>query len=301
MAESQRSFIGEGVISIGLRAGGPLYPVGQVKEFKLNITEDTKELKNYQGGGGLADQVSWITKVEATIEFMSVSNKNLAMALRGGASALAAETVTGEAQTVYAGGFTPLSGIAPTLVSVTVDPIVWAALAPKVLGDIVKPATGANFYRCTVAGTTDVAAPTWPTDGSTVSDGTVTWQDMGTMVLATGEFDTMSAGVYIPDTSTKIAASGTPVKVGYTKSIGTIIQGLIKPADEYRVFFSGTNFARAGKALSADLFRAKFSPAKDLSFIGTDFMGLTLTASVLKDDTRQGTDISAFCEIKSED
>ena len=62
--------------------------------------------------------------------------------------------------------------------------------------------------------------------------------------------------------------------------------------------FSGTNLARAGKPLAVDLFRVKFSPTKDLSFIGDDFSGLTLTASVLKDDTRQGTDISAFCEIK---
>lgn len=121
---------------------------------------------------------------------------------------------------------------------------------------------------------------------------------MGTMTLTTGEFQIKSAGIYIPEESTKIAASGTPVMIGYSKSAGTVIQTLIKAADEYRVVFAGTNFARAGKPLSVDLFRVKFSPTKDLSFIGDDFAGLTLTAAVLKDDTRQGVDISAFAEIR---
>lgn len=42
-----------------------------------------------------------------------------------------------------------------------------------------------HFYKCIVAGTTDATEPaTWPIDGSTVEDGTVTWQDMGLKVAA---------------------------------------------------------------------------------------------------------------------
>ncbi|MBF0137468.1 MAG: hypothetical protein HQL65_14620 [Magnetococcales bacterium] len=295
---SQWSLIGEGEIFIGLRTGGPLRAVGQVKEFKLEVSEETKELKNYQGGGGLADQVSWINKVEATFNFLSLSAKNLAMALRGGDTGLASGTVSNQSHTAYAGGFIPLDGIGPSSVTVTVDPPAWTATTASTVGEIVKPGTGTHFYRCSTAGTTGATEPTWPTDGGTVSDGTVTWTDMGAMVLTSTDFQVKSAGIFIPEGSAKIAATGTLVKVSYSKSAGTVIQALIKGADEYRVFFSGTNFARAGKPLSADMFRVKFSPAKDLSFIGDDFTGLTLTASVLKDDTRQGTDISAFVEIK---
>jgi hypothetical protein len=49
-----------------------------------------------------------------------------------------------------------------------------------VVGDVVVPATpNDHWYMATVAGTSAGTAPTWPTDGSTVTDGTVTWQDMG--------------------------------------------------------------------------------------------------------------------------
>lgn len=50
------------------------------------------------------------------------------------------------------------------------------------VGDKVFPATpNAHWYEATVAGTSATSAPIWPTDGSTVTDGGVTWQDMGTM------------------------------------------------------------------------------------------------------------------------
>lgn len=239
---SQWSLVGEGEIFLGLRSGGALRAVGQVKEFKLNVSEDVKEMRNYQGGGGLADQVSWISKVEASFNFLSLSAKNLAMALRGDESDLSSGTVSDQVHTAYPGGFIPLSGIGPSSV-------------------IVK------------YGESDT-------------------------VLPTSEYIVKSAGIFILENSTHVSSSGTPVKISYTKSAGTIIQTLIKAADEYRVVFSGTNFARGGKPFSVDLFRVKFSPTKDLSFIAEDFAGLTLTASVLQDDTKTGADISTFCEIK---
>ncbi len=300
MASSQRSYIGEGKIYIGPRSGGPLREVGQVKEFKLDVTEEVKELKNYQGGGGLADQVSWISKIEATLNFLSLSSKNLALAMRGENTDLGSGNAE-KTVIAYAGGFLPLEGIGPSSVTVSIDPPAWSTTTAKAIGDIVKPGTGSNFYKVTAAGNTGGVEPTWPTDGSTVTDGTVTWKDMGPMLLVTDDFQIESAGIFIPEESTKIAVTGTPVKVNYTKSAGTMIQTLVNAASEYRVFFSGTNFARDGKPFSVDLFRAKFSPPKDLSFIGDDFAGLTLTASVLKDDTKTGSKISAFCEIKMEE
>lgn len=295
---TQMSLIGAGTIFLGLKSGGPLYDVGQVDEFKLDVSEETKKLKNYQTGVGLADQVSLIDAVTASLKFRSITAANIALAIRGGVGELEADTVADQAQTAYAGGFLPLDGIGPTSVTVTVDPSAWGALADMVVGDIVKPGTGSNFYKCTVAGTTGATEPTWPTDGSTVVDGTVTWQDMGTMALSESEFQTKPAGVYIPEASTKITTTGTPVTVSYTKSTGDIIQTLISSGDEYRVVFSGTNIARAGKALAVDLFRVKFSATKDLSFIGDDFAAMPLTAEVLRDESKTGDGISQFCTIK---
>ena len=38
---------------------------------------------------------------------------------------------------------------------------------------------GTHYYKVTVAGTSDATEPTWPTDGTTVVDNEVTWQDLG--------------------------------------------------------------------------------------------------------------------------
>jgi hypothetical protein len=56
---------------------------------------------------------------------------------------------------------------------------VWTATTAYVVGDLVQRLTGTGifWFKATVAGTSDVAEPTWPTVlGNTVVDGTVTWK-----------------------------------------------------------------------------------------------------------------------------
>jgi len=59
---------------------------------------------------------------------------------------------------------------------------------------------GTHYYRPTIAGTTGAIEPVWVTDGGTVSDGTVTWLDMGetsgiSATLSTPEAD-IKVGIY---------------------------------------------------------------------------------------------------------
>ena len=59
----------------------------------------------------------------------------------------------------------------------------WQATTAYTLGVYKVPSTAnGHFYSVSTAGTTGGAEPTWPTDGGTVVDGTVTWQDMGTII-----------------------------------------------------------------------------------------------------------------------
>ena len=61
-------------------------------------------------------------------------------------------------------------------------PATWAGSTAYAAGDTISPPTAnGHIYQCTVAGTSGTTPPTtWPTDGSTVTDGGVTWTDMGT-------------------------------------------------------------------------------------------------------------------------
>ncbi|MEO5354909.1 MAG: hypothetical protein H7835_17070 [Magnetococcus sp. XQGC-1] len=300
MATNQVGYIGSGPLFIGKRSGGKMRFVGQVPEFKLDITETTKELKDYVKGSGLAESVSFIEKVEATITFASADVHNLVLALRAVEDSTSAIPVTSEAHTAYPGGLVELQGVSPKSVSVTVTPVTWVATTAYTVGQIVKPAAGTHFYKCKVAGTSGGSAPTWKTDGTDTTDGTVTWTDMGTMALTASEYEINSAGLFIPATSNKIDEAGTPVEVSYTTSAGYNIQALVSAGEEYRVVFAGKNFARNGKGLKVVMYRVTFSPTKELGLISDEFTKLTLTAKVLSDDTKTGTGISAFCQIDME-
>ncbi|HAT48860.1 MAG: hypothetical protein HQL07_03880 [Nitrospirae bacterium] len=243
---NQISLVGAGRIFIGLRSGGILRYVGQVKEFKLNVSEEVKELKDFVNGSGLADSISFISKVEASLTFASLSPENLAIALQGSEEALASSVKTDEAYTAFPGGLIVLDGVSPK--SVTLK---------KASDDSVIPAA-ANY-------------------------------------------ELTPAGIFILDNSSAISASGTAVKVSYTTTAASVIETLIKAGEEYRIVFSGKNLARSGKGLKVDLFRAKFSPPKDLSFIGDDFANMAMTASVLADDSKSGTGISTFAKIEMEE
>jgi flagellar hook protein FlgE len=61
-------------------------------------------------------------------------------------------------------------------------PPAWQASTAYTVGQSISPPTAnGHIYQCTVAGTSGATPPsTWPTDGSTFTDGSVTWQDMGT-------------------------------------------------------------------------------------------------------------------------
>lgn len=64
----------------------------------------------------------------------------------------------------------------------TMDGDTWVALTAYVLQDYAEPTVVNNTFafRCTTAGTTGAAEPTWPTvAGGTVTDGTVVWTAVG--------------------------------------------------------------------------------------------------------------------------
>ncbi len=100
-------------------AAAPLQSIGGIEELKLDIKEDTKKQTDYsRAGGGTRAQVKRIDSVTMSAKLQDLNVVNLARAVFGTASAVAASTVTDEPHEAYKGGLIRLAHINPTSVVV---------------------------------------------------------------------------------------------------------------------------------------------------------------------------------------
>lgn len=147
---SDYSYIGVGKVYMrvfGADAG--LLPVGNVSALSLAISEETKELKDFtQAGGGTYNEVRRVESVEVSLTIHDLSPDNLAKAVFGDASAIAAGTVTDEVQTAYVGALVPtnypINTASPVVVTNTAGSTTYTADTDFVLTDhgITIPLTG---------------------------------------------------------------------------------------------------------------------------------------------------------------
>lgn len=123
MAEQEQSYIGKGSIFLGPTDGSAkARNIGNCAKLELAISEDKKELPDYQNsGGGVANSISRISGIEASITLHDISAENLALAVFGSTSAVAAGTVTDEPHTAYLGGLVRLTNLPDTSTIVVTD------------------------------------------------------------------------------------------------------------------------------------------------------------------------------------
>lgn len=97
----------------------PMQSIGGVAELVLNVEEDTKKQQDLsRAGGGTRAQVKRIKSVNMKAKLQDLNAVNLARAVFGLHSEIAAATVVGEAVKAYEGGLIRLAHIAPTSVVV---------------------------------------------------------------------------------------------------------------------------------------------------------------------------------------
>jgi hypothetical protein len=112
----------------------------------------------------------------------------------------------------------------------------WAVATSYVVGDKVQPSTSNGFvYRCTVAGTSHASVePTWPVSpiGSTVTDGTCTWELYSAhhatteikLALSSGGLDTATGGAALSIATTVLggASNSIPIYIRITNAVTSV-------------------------------------------------------------------------------
>lgn len=299
------SYIGVGKVHLRVvGSAAPLAFVGNVSNLGFSVEEDTKDLKDYtKGGGGSYNEVRRVSAVTCKLTMHDISPDNLARAVFGDATNIAAGTVTDEAvDSVYAGGLSVVDYMIDTDSAVTVKHAQYAASAranstPYTLGQYYLPATPNGYvYKCSTAGTSAASPPSFSTTmGATFTDGTATFRVVGITAALTEDTNFIASGGGITlDATVPNIYDGENVLVSYTKKASDAVEALLNSAQEYELFFDGVNDARSGKSTTVHAFRVKLGAAKDLSLIGEDYAALELEGKVLKDTSKNGTSVSQY-------
>ncbi|TXH56550.1 MAG: hypothetical protein E6Q97_06130 [Desulfurellales bacterium] len=203
---------------------------GNCPAFTLAVETENYQHTNSEGGLNEVDldvPISVTRTSNVTVD--NISNDNLAIWLGAGITLFdqVVTPVTNEAISVLANRTYQLgeaqneSGVRDVgSVTVTVGGTTRANSTAYAKGVVLIPSTPNNHaYLVTVAGTSDAAPPTFPTDGSDVADGTATLLDLGVISTLTYGTD------YIVDTALGLVSTPVAGKVGAAAAVGYAAMG----------------------------------------------------------------------------
>ena len=152
------------------------HTVGASEQTAQNV-RDTKEvtlLVKLTGGNSVAtDNIDFTMILGDGTDWMTEAEVSFSFAMNG-------TTPVIDKINALVGAMSEIKAL--TVKNNQATPAAWAASTSYSVGDTVVPTTpNGHIYVCEVAGDSGSAEPTWPTDGSTVVDNTVTWRDAGTL------------------------------------------------------------------------------------------------------------------------
>lgn len=298
-----RGYKGRGRFVLRPLAGGRPFEIGNVTEVNETIEVERTSRQNYQDAAGgeldVSETVSSYT-LEMTVD--DITPENMAIAFAGLANQITPAAVTGEALNVWLGvvaafAYLPDPAVDPSVVIAATESR--SDSTAYAVGDTVLE--GGRAYLAVVAGTSDASPPVFPDNLGTVTDGTVTWKDLGEPALVKDTDYTVT-----PHGIQMLAATAArfyeelpiPLTVGYTSNPQYLIEALTASAAEFEVIWQGLNSVDGGNPMTGRYFRTKFSPTSGFNRSGgDDFASLALSATVLSDETRVGDGLSKFVQL----
>ncbi len=266
---------------------------GNSTQFAIEEETETKErISTGRDTYGQALDTASIKKpAKISITLDEINKENLAIALLGEVADLSQGSGTGETETVTAksGKYVELvkGNLAEANFKVEnqggATANAWQASTAYALNDFVIP-TSANqhYYKCTTAGSSDASEPTWTTDGSTVTDGSAVWTDMGLIAYtATTDFSVNHRIGLLMATTTGAITDGENLQVTYDYNAisGSRINGSVKPTVKTRLLLDGKNAAN-GKAVMVRVDEAVLSPSGEVDFLSDDWTELEMEGTL---------------------
>lgn len=272
--------------------------IGNCPGVTINISSQKSD--HYNSEGGLREKdASVLIQVDraGTLNCDNMSLENLQLFLSGTQETVSQTStpVSNEALTVITGRYYQLGqstsnpagarGISSVVVEAAAS--AWTAATAYAAGAIVKPTTGSglHYYRCTVAGTSHASTePTWPTNGSTVTDGAATWEDAGTLLMVAGTDYNTDLDLGRLQILATVGAVATPIVVDYSRPAKTWEQ--VKTGSTGELYGALRIVADNASGENRDFYMPKVTlqPNGDLPIIqdGTDYASMTFQLEVLK-------------------
>jgi hypothetical protein len=266
---------------------------GNATQFAIQEETETKErISTGRDTYGQALDTASIKKpAKISITLDELNKENLSMALLGDITSLSQGSGIGEVEfvTAKADKFVQLANanLAQTNLMVEskngAEAVAWEASTAYALDAYIIPITpNGHYYKCTTAGTSDFSEPTWTTDGSTVTDGSAVWTDMGIIEYsATTDYTINHRVGLLQAVSTGNITDGEPLQVTYDFNAvsGSLINGSVKPTIKTKLMLDGRNAAN-GKSVIVHIDEAVLSPSSEVDFLSDDWTTLELEGTL---------------------
>ena len=297
-----QSFLGSGDLYLdrlteaGVRTG--LFFGGNAEVLSIQSNAEIKEQisKGRNDYGQVKASATLNQPAKIKISLNQLDGDNLAMAFLGkkfaidiASGSVSAELLTiltvGKYQRLAKRGITESSLVVNMAEGVSAS--AWASETSKEVGDLVVPTTpNGHYYECTTAGDTGTTEPTWPEDGSTVSDGSAVWTDKGTIALVKDEDFEITARtgmIRAIDAGRLSAGDELSINYDYPAQTGFKIQGAVQPTIKAYVFLDGKNITN-GKDIEMEAWEVQLKPTTPVDFLASDFTSLELEGTLKAPD-----------------